>query len=127
MTQEDKTVTSRLNRNSIFRLVLCAVVVLSLCGAPRLDAQVTGGTISGTVTDASGGLVPNAQVTITNTATNVVTTVTTTNEGFYSAPNLLAGPYRVTAAAAGFSTAVVTGVTLNVGAQQAVNMSLRVG
>src|SRR3989304_7722607 len=107
---EDEAMTSPSNRNSIFSLVLCAGVALRLCGTPRLGAQVTGGTISGTVTDASGGLVPNAQVTITNTGTNVVTTVATSNAGFYSAPNLLAGTYRVTAASSGFSTAVVTGV-----------------
>ncbi len=117
----------RLSLNSIFRLILCAVVVLSLCGALRLDAQVTGGTISGTVTDATGGAVPKVEVSITNTATGLVTTVTTTPEGFYSVPNLLPGPYQVTAKAAGFSTAVVSGITLTVGAQQAVNIALKVG
>jgi hypothetical protein len=124
---EGEAMAFRLNANSIFRLILSVVVVLSLCGALRLDAQVTGGTISGTVTDATGGAVPKVEVSITNTATGLVTTVTTTSEGFYSVPNLLPGPYQVTAKAAGFSTAVTSGVTLTVGAQQAVNIALKVG
>lgn len=101
--------------------------LLAFCLAPRLSAQVTGGTISGTVTDATGGAIPRVEVTIINTATGVATTATTSPEGFYSVPNLLPGPYQVTAKNPGFSTAIVNGVTLTVGAQQAVNISLKVG
>ena len=67
------------------------------------------------------------EVTVINTATGVATTATTSPEGFYSVPNLLPGPYQVTAKNPGFSTAIVNGVTLTVGAQQAVNISLKVG
>jgi outer membrane receptor protein involved in Fe transport len=119
--------TIRLHSNCIFRLLICAVVVLSLSGGLHLDAQVTGGTISGTVSDASGGAVPNAEVTVTNTATGLIRTVATSAEGFYSEPNLLPGPYQVTVKASGFSTTVVTGLTITVGAQQQVNISLKVG
>ena len=47
--------------------------------------------------------------------------------GFYSAPNLLPGPYDVTASASGFSTARQSDLALTVGAQQVLNMSLKVG
>ena len=100
--------------------------VLAICLAPRLYAQVTGGTILGTVTDPSGASVPNVEVSITNTSTGVVKTVTTNESGFFSEPNLLPGPYSVTAKATGFSTAVLNGITLTVGAQQSVNISLKV-
>src|SRR6266699_3382544 len=92
--------------------------------AMRLGAQEVGGTIVGTVTDPTGGAVPKADVTITNTATGVKTTVTTSPEGFYSVPNLLPGTYTVAARSSGFSTGVVNGVTVTVGAQQTVNIAL---
>src|SRR4029077_6183164 len=47
--------------------------------------------------------------------------------GFYSAPNLLPGTYEVSASATGFSTEVQTGLTLTVGAEQALNFTLQVG
>ena len=110
-----------------FILSLCALVVLSFCHAPRLGAQVTGGTILGTVSDSSGAVVPAVEISISNTATGLVTNVSTNKEGYYSAPNLLPGPYQVTAKATGFSTVVVDGVPLTVGAQQTVNVVLKVG
>src|SRR5579872_2672162 len=71
-------------------------------------AQVAGATLSGTVTDASGAAVPNAQVSIKNSATGVVRDVTTDSAGLYSAPNLLPGVYDITVAAPGFSSSVQT-------------------
>jgi hypothetical protein len=59
-------------------------------------AQTSGtGTITGTVTDTSGGAVPNAQVVITNTDTSVTRTITTNAAGEYTAPFLLPGHYEV--------------------------------
>src|SRR5258708_21770793 len=117
----------RLKSNRISRLILCAVAVISLCVAPHLNAQVTGGTILGTVTDASGAAVPKVEISIANTATGLTTVASTSPEGFYSVPNLLPGTYQVTAKSEGFSTVVVNGVNLTVGAKQAVNISLKVG
>jgi outer membrane receptor protein involved in Fe transport len=117
----------RVNSNSISRLILGAVALLGLCIAPYVHAQGTGATITGTVTDPSGAAVAGAEVVITNTATGIATTVTTSAEGFYSVPNLLPGPYTATAKAPGFSTTVVNGVTLNVGDQRKLNFALNVG
>jgi len=117
----------RVNSISISRLILGAVALLGLCIAPCLHAQVTGGTILGTVTDASGAAVPKVEIAITNTATGLVTSTTTSPEGFYSVPNLLPGMYMVAAKSEGFSTAVVNGVNLTVGAQQSVNIAMKVG
>ena len=76
---------------------------LSVMGFPlRLHAQVVGGTLSGTITDASGGVVPGAQVLVKDSATGITSTVSTNADGLYTAPNLLPGDYVVTASAAGF-------------------------
>src|SRR5579872_7380318 len=124
---EGGAMTIGLNSSRIFRVVLWVVAVLSLCSTVRLGAQAVGGTILGTVTDSTSATVPNADITITNTATAQVTTVKSSAEGFYSVPNLLPGQYTVSAKVAGFSTVVVNGITLTVGASQTINITLKVG
>jgi hypothetical protein len=90
-------------------------------------AQVVGATLSGTVTDQSSAVIPNAQIFIKNVATGVERNIASDTGGFYAAPNLLPGTYEVTVTASGFTTEVRTGITLTVGAQQVLNLTLRVG
>jgi outer membrane receptor protein involved in Fe transport len=90
-------------------------------------AQVAGANLSGNVTDSTGARLAHAKLEIKNTATGVVTEVSSDATGFYSVPNLLPGIYDVTASVPGFSTQVRTGVTLTVGASQLLNLSLTVG
>ncbi len=92
-----------------------------------LHAQVAGATLSGTVMDQSGGVVPQAAISIKNIATGITRSSTTSAAGFYSAPNLLPGTYEIRAAAQGFSSQVQTGVRLTVGEQQVLNFTLQVG
>jgi hypothetical protein len=109
---------------------LCAgILVLALiCGASQnIDAQVAGGTISGTVTDVSGRVIKDVQITITNVATGVTRQVTTNDEGFYSAPNLLPGTYEVKVTAHGFKAEVRGSIELTVGASVGLDQVLRVG
>jgi len=89
-------------------------------------AQVAGGTISGTITDTGGRVVTNAHVSITNADTGVTREVTSNEEGFYSAPNLLPGTYEVTVSAQGFKTEK-RAITLTVGASASLDQTLRVG
>ena len=101
-----------------------------LLGGPLqtpLRAQVTGATLSGTVRDQSGGVIPKAGISIKNVATGVTRGVTTDPAGFYAAPNLLPGSYDVATAAPGFSSEVRSGITLTVGEQQVLNFTLQVG
>ena len=107
-------------------LSVAVIWALSLFAAQGY-AQVTGATLSGTITDPSGGVIPNAMVSVRNTATGVTREVTADTAGFYSLPNLLAGSYEVTVTSPGFSTARQSNLTLGVGAEQQLNFSLRVG
>lgn len=108
-------------------LLALGVSALSLCMPSSTRAQVVGATLSGTVADSSGAVIPNAQLAIENVATGVVRTVTTDTAGFYTAPNLVPGSYQITATAPAFKTIVRTGVTLTVGAEQSLNIAMQVG
>src|SRR6266849_2415605 len=105
-------------------LVILAITIFS---AGNAYAQVSGATLSGTVTDPSGAAIAGAKISVANKATGVSRDVTADAAGFYSAPNLLPGPYEVTASASGFSTAKQADLTLTVGAQQVLNLPLKVG
>lgn len=109
-------------------LMMCAVVMAGLIALsmPAM-AQVSGATLSGLVTDPSGAGVAGASVSIKNTGTGEVREVPTNGNGFYSAPNLLPGLYDVAVTAQGFNKVVQKAITLSVGAQQALNMTLKVG
>ncbi len=102
-------------------LVLGVFLVLPAYG------QVGGATVTGTVVDTTGAVIPNTQISIKNVATGVERAVTSNKDGFYTAPNLLPGNYEVTASAAGFSTVVRSGITLTVGGQQVLNITMQVG
>src|ERR1700674_1830540 len=111
---------------STFCVVLIALVLSTVMPVP-LPAQVAGATLSGTVTDTSGAIIPNAEISIKNVATGVTRNLRADTAGFYTAPNLLPGAYEVTVSAPSFSTQLRTGVTLSVGAQQVLNLTLQVG
>ena len=103
--------------------VLCAGL---LSWQPVL-AQGLFGTISGTVTDASGAVVPGATVKVTNVNTRVTTAITTNTAGFYVASSLNPGVYDVQAESTGFKTALTSGVALQVSANLRINLTLEVG
>ncbi len=115
---------------SIVSSVAAFAVVLIVWGAAGMrpaEAQVAGATLSGVVSDVSGAVVPNAKVTIRNTGTDVVRTVTSNADGFYSAPNLLPGSYEVRTEVAGYASVLQKGIVLTVGAEQTYNPALAVG
>src|SRR5580704_4608572 len=89
-------------------------------------AQAPTGTILGTVTDASGAVVPNASVTVTNKATANTRTLTANTDGLYSAPALPPGDYEVKVEMQGFRTTVRSAQVL-AGSPTTVDMALQVG
>ncbi len=90
-------------------------------------AQTTTGQVSGQVTDSSGGVVPQATVTITNTGTNEVRKVETNTAGLYVIPLLPPGNYTLTVEKQGFQTAQFPGVVLQINQSLAVDAVLKVG
>lgn len=122
--------------NGVVRLfsavaVKFAVVLFAfglLLSARSAYAQTAGeGTITGTVSDSTGAVVPNASVTATNVATNVSTTRMTTGSGDYAIAPLLPGTYRVTVTAKGFKTLVQDNIVVDALAVKGLNPVLTIG
>src|SRR5437867_4169921 len=78
-------------------------------------AQVTTGTISGTVSDSTGAVLPGATVRLKSVETGISRTTTADEGGRYRVPELGLGSYEVTAEAGGFQTVIRSGITLTVG------------
>jgi hypothetical protein len=109
-----------------FFCVLGGILLLSV-GVRRLGAQAVTGSISGTVTDASGAVVAGANVEVKDVATGVAQTTVTSDLGRFNVPDLKVSTYEVTASKAGFQTVIHKGVTISVGSQPVVDFTLPVG
>jgi hypothetical protein len=101
----------------------CSVLCLSVVPA---WAQISTGTFVG-VEDSSGAVIPNAQVTLKQTATGETRQTVTTGSGEFNVPFLQVGPYSITAAASGFKTKTLSGLTLQVDQTINLRISLEVG
>ena len=106
--------------------ILVLICVIGLIGSAPLHAQVAGATLTGTITDAQGGVLANAKVNAKNAATGIISETTTNSTGNYNLVNLKPAEYEVSVSATGFNTST-TKVTLTVGSQQELSLSLRVG
>ncbi len=106
-------------------LVICGALLLVLSSTPVFGQTATG-TITGTVTDSTGAVIPNATLTVTNPATAAARTVTANGQGLYSVPALVAGTYQVKAEVAGFQT-VQREAQVNAGSDTTVNILMTVG
>lgn len=100
-------------------------VMLALSAHITVQAQVTG-SISGTVTDQTGAVVPGATVSVRGAAGEAFT-VTTNSNGLYSIPGVASGLYKVTITAPNFKTSVVENVKVDVGTPSTVNTNLQAG
>ena len=108
------------------RVVFAFFVVLAL-GASSLHAQSTGGSISGTVKDETGSVVPGVTVVATNTDTSLARTLVTDGSGRYLAVDLAPGPYEIKATLQGFTTIVRSGIRLTIGRDAVVDLTLALG
>src|SRR5262245_15789838 len=111
----------------VIRYFSFTLLVFALC-TQLAFGQVNTATISGTVHDSSGAVLPGASVTIVNQETGISRTTITNETGRYSAPALgLGNNYQVTAELPGFQSQVRNGIALTVGREAVVDFTLSVG
>ncbi|MBI4443400.1 MAG: TonB-dependent receptor [Acidobacteria bacterium] len=111
---------------TIFIRVLAGLILLAFLGQVSLRAQSTG-TISGTVSDATGAVIPGAEISVRNVETGLTRALTSNERGRYAVPQLPPGSYEISASTAGFQTEVRRGITLTIGREAVVDFSLSVG
>ena len=107
--------------------VFVGMLVIFLSSCATIFGQEFRGTITGTVTDPQGAVVPGATVAVKNLETNVVNNVTANDEGSFTVPFLLPGRYSVSITAAGFKTSVRENVTVNVDDRLTIDVQLEIG
>lgn len=113
------------NRSFMMRLLVLAVSVPLLAGISA-RAQTDTGAIVGTVRDSSG-IVPGAQVEVTNVATNVSRKLVTNSAGQYQALQLIPGSYLVRVSRSGYETQIRQNITVNVQSRIEADFNLKVG
>ena len=110
-----------------FQLISLVAVLLLSANAALGQAQANAADLQGTVKDSTGAVVPNANVTARNPATNVSRSATSNDEGFYRIVALPPGDYEVTVEAPNFKKAVLTKVTITIGQRADVDVTLEPG
>src|SRR6266478_3331179 len=108
------------------RILVCVFVSL-LAAASLLYSQGPAATISGTVKDQSGAVLPGASVQVSSQETGRSRTVVTDSGGKYRVPALELGTYKVQASLAGFRTTVKSEVMLTLGSEVVVDLTAEVG
>ncbi len=109
----------------LFRLLM-TVAAVALCTSSLVAQQTLGG-ITGEVTDASGGVIPNASVTVTDEQTSLTRSTKTNGTGLYTFVNLPIGVYTLTYSAAGYEAQKTPHITVQADRTATVNASLKVG
>ena len=110
------------------RQLLFPFLAILLSAFPAFGfAQQETATITGTVRDQSGAVVPRATVTVTNVQTNISVKTESDDAGSFVIPSLRPGEYSVTAESSGFPKIIRTGVTLQVAQVARIDMTLQAG
>jgi hypothetical protein len=116
------TTMAKLSRTAWVALILLWIGVALATTAHAQQAQ-----ISGTVTDATGALVPRVKITVTSPDTGLVRTISSNEKGFYLLALLPPGRYELQAEKEGFREFVQSGIRLDVGQEAGIDISLQVG
>jgi hypothetical protein len=114
-------------RNLIRALALNLFAIFLAPGLSLHAQNTTAGAIAGTVTDSTGAVVPDAQINVTNQATHLTSTATTSDKGTFSVEDLPDGDYTVAVTKAGFKQTSVTDIHLNPGQRRGQDIKLLVG
>lgn len=109
------------------RSFLVLSLLLGSAGVGLLSAQVNTSTIAGIVTDESGSVAPNVEVTAIQEATGLTRKTNTNETGEYVLPQLPPGRYQVTAEAAGFQKTIIRDVMLAIAQRERIDIALKVG
>lgn len=112
-------------RNLLFRTAGC--VALLIAASISASGQLSTATASGTVTDATGAVIPNATVLFTQIETNFTRSTATDAQGAYRATFLPTGPYTVKVDAPGFRPKVQSGIVLTVNQQATLDFTMQIG
>ncbi len=108
-------------------MALCLLLALALAVTLPVLGQSGTGTITGLIKDASGAVVPGADVTVTALATGAIKSLVSTGSGVYRASYLAPGDYKVEASLSGFKTAVADKVTVLLAQTVGIDLVLQVG
>src|SRR2546430_6514072 len=108
-----RLMTAQITKRVLFRAGVRATLVLALfvLSCSSTAAQTTG-TIYGHISDSSGAVVPEANITAENTATGLMRKAVSNTEGSYLVPSLPPGPYKLTVEHTGFKTFAQIGITV---------------
>jgi Carboxypeptidase regulatory-like domain len=106
---------------------LTVTAVLFVCSLASMAQGITTGSIAGTATDQTGGIVPGVKVKLRDEGTNAIKEVVANDSGGFVLPNLPFGTYEVTVSAAGFQTAVYKGVVVESSRTTDLNVIMQVG
>jgi outer membrane receptor protein involved in Fe transport len=119
----------QLRLHSVVMLVLYGAMFLNLTPGSHFiaRAQTTTATLSGTVTDNKGAVVPDVGITVTSATTGLKRRTTTNSEGFFTVPLLPPGAYSLKTERSGFAPVEIDNVELPVAGQVALDITLRVG
>src|SRR5438067_9083449 len=108
--------------NTSYKFAFCLFTLSAAAWAQGSTAQ-----INGTVRDASGSLVPDAEIKVTQTATGAIRNATSGQDGAYVLTNLPIGPYILEVAKSGFNKYVQSGIVLQVDSNPTIDAALKVG
>src|SRR5947208_7157854 len=112
---------------SLGRLVVAILVLIALGTNWRAFAQTATATIVGVVKDTSGALIPGVSITVKHTETGQTRTAISSDSGSYNVPLLPVGAYEISTMMPGFKQQLRSGITLVVGQQAVIDLTLEVG
>ncbi len=111
----------------VFALTTIVLSTLLLSSSIFAQSQATTGLIQGNVLDANGSSIAGASVTVQNVGTGFQRTVSTNSDGFFSAPLLPLGRYRITTKASGFADSILENVDVTIGQTASFTIDMKVG
>ena len=108
-------------------LASIAILLQLLFFSPLVNAQVAGGSITGTVTGESGAVIPEIQISVKDVSSGLTRTAATNTAGLFSVPDLSPGNYEMSVSGAGFTSQLWTAITVTAGVERVLNVVMHPG